>query len=157
MEKRCRDCKTEKAFSEFKDRSKTLSICRDCFYEEFGGRDWPTIRGRALSSSGKICYACGKKFHSHSLSVHHIIPRRKGINNDKNNLVVLCYQCHDRIERNTTFYNCKKNIQLVFQLSKLTRRKSTWKFGVRWQQWVYGGYRRPNLPTSNAFSDLDRR
>jgi hypothetical protein len=44
------------------------------------------------------CFVCGEK-NKHVLQEHHIVPRRHGGGESKENLVTLCANCHAAIEK----------------------------------------------------------
>lgn len=48
--------------------------------------------------SRDVCYICGNK-NRDVLERHHIVPRRFGGSDDKENLVQLCSNCHTSVER----------------------------------------------------------
>lgn len=55
------------------------------------GRSWPTQRKAALVRDGHACRKCGRRS---ALHVHHIKPRRDGIDHSLPNLLTLCTACH---------------------------------------------------------------
>lgn len=90
------------------------------------------------------CQACRKRRSRDLLSLHHIIPEVKGGSHDLNNLVLLCRQCHDRIEADIQKYRTYHDISYVFaDRSKRIPVKRKTEVGIKWQQWVYGGFRNP--------------
>jgi len=52
---------------------------------------WRNLRDEALARDGYQCTACGGNT---DLDVHHIKPRRKGGQDDLENLITLCEKCH---------------------------------------------------------------
>ena len=63
--------------------------------------EWDAIAKQVRERDGFICQFCGK---SRSTIVHHIIPRRMGIDNSMDNLLTLCSSCHFKVERKTSSY-----------------------------------------------------
>ena len=55
---------------------------------------WPKIK-RVVVRYQKICQRCGKR---RELTVHHIVPRRRGGKHSFKNLAVLCRTCHLELE-----------------------------------------------------------
>ena len=95
------------------------------------------------------CQACGRRFsvQSNVLSIHHIIPRREGGTDDFDNLILLCKPCHDEIEPEWEKYRTFRKISGCFE-SERTKPPEDKPAGLRWQQWVYGGYARPEPPVA---------
>mgnify|MGYP001611092206 FL=1 len=58
-------------------------------------KSFTSIAKRLLAEMGDMCQRCG--WGNGRCDVHHIIPRSKGGTNEKQNLVILCPNCH-RIE-----------------------------------------------------------
>ena len=86
-------------------------ICRNCSNEVSKGRrhycskscmeefnldhDWYWIRKAVLKRDKYRCSICSKRYRKKELDVDHIIPVRMGIDPfDKNNLRLLCKECH---------------------------------------------------------------
>ena len=95
---------------------------------------------------GFQCQACRKKYTkgTRKLTVHHILPRDQGGNEEADNLILLCLKCHDKIEENWSDYKCYHDIAYVFTRGGVKKPHKPKEHGVRWQQWVYGGYDRPD-------------
>jgi 5-methylcytosine-specific restriction endonuclease McrA len=55
-------------------------------------------RKHILEANGNMCFVCENKMRS-VLIVHHIIPVSEGGNNEMDNLVVLCPNCHAVVHR----------------------------------------------------------
>jgi len=106
---------------------------------------WKKIAKVVKARDKHTCQSCRIKI---GLGVHHIIPRDVGGKDDMSNLITLCENCHNGIElldiktkaeikdfksRDKRKY-IKKNPHLV------TNDKPLY-----WQQWVYGGYRKPEI------------
>lgn len=74
------------------------------------GPSWPKQRQQALERDNYTCQACGleEKEHWRGFPVHHIIPRKKFVDNsgefdhekanELDNLVTLCDRCHNKWE-----------------------------------------------------------
>lgn len=56
---------------------------------------WSWIRGKVLDRDTRTCRICGYKKH---VSVHHIIPCWEGGNDDLDNLICLCPNCHEEAD-----------------------------------------------------------
>lgn len=71
------------------------------FEEAFGVTipEWDAITKEVRERDGFICQYCGKP---RSTNVHHIIPRRIGIDNQTHNLITLCSSCHFLVEHKTS-------------------------------------------------------
>ena len=63
--------------------------------------EWDAIAKEVRERDRFTCQFCGKL---RSTNVHHIIPRRMGIDNSLNNLITLCSSCHFKIEQKTSNY-----------------------------------------------------
>ena len=65
------------------------------------GKTWMTIRKRILHRDGYICQECGRFLsdsptgEENTATVHHIKPRAEGGSDSPDNLISLCYKCHD--------------------------------------------------------------
>ena len=70
------------------------------FEEAYGieMKDWYHLTKKVRERDNYTCQFCGAK---HSTSVHHIQPRRCGIDNSMENLITLCIVCHPKIEHKT--------------------------------------------------------
>lgn len=67
------------------------------------------------------CENCGK---NSALSFHHLIRRSQGGENDVNNIMLLCYQCHHRAD------NGADNVEFTEKLIGLAKQRS-------WQNFEY--------------------
>jgi len=47
-----------------------------------------------LADTGRRCCICGKR---HSVALHHIVPREQGGDDDIDNAISLCPNCHDQV------------------------------------------------------------
>jgi endogenous inhibitor of DNA gyrase (YacG/DUF329 family) len=63
--------------------------------------EWKKLAQEIRIRDKFICQYCGKK---NATDVHHIIPRRMGIDNSPDNLITLCRSCHRKIEYLTDKY-----------------------------------------------------
>ncbi|HEY4760538.1 MAG TPA: HNH endonuclease signature motif containing protein [Thermoguttaceae bacterium] len=59
---------------------------------------WNRVKEFVIDRDGSRCQACSKKGRTKFLTVHHIIPRIEGGNDELNNLITLHYACHDYVE-----------------------------------------------------------
>lgn len=107
-----KECRSEKLSNEWSGEGNPRYI--DGKYRGFGN-DWRAIRQSVWNRANGECEWCNKteKENGRSLSVHHIIPRRKFINhntlsvNDSNfikNLIALCQSCHSSAEYGDSYY-----------------------------------------------------
>lgn len=94
---------------------------------------------------GMSCQSCFKtryklSFEQLYLTAHHIISREEGGTNDMDNLITLCNKCHDLIEESSL-----KTREEIYGFCSGDKRH--WSrdenIGLSWQQWVYGGRRKP--------------
>lgn len=105
-------------------------------------------RSKVLKRDKYTCQACRKRFSSGQLNIHHIIPRAEGGVNDLDNLITLCWRCHDLIElaeppirsRQQILYHTKALDELERQVLEAGVSKET---AAAWHAWVYGGARNP--------------
>ena len=92
------------------------------------------------------CQACRKRLtvRSGALSLHHILPREQGGESEPENLILLCGGCHDIVELDWEKYRTYQSILYAFadRPERVTKEKRV-DYGVRWQQWVYGGKKNP--------------
>lgn len=104
--------------------------------------DWQRI-ARAVTARDRYCQACRSP---HSLTVHHIIPRKSGGLNDPGNLIVLCSRCHDEAEclgllTFEGFYRWLNGHATTRDTEKVETKPLA--PDDNWHRWVYGGYARP--------------
>ena len=107
-------------------------------------------RTKILKRDRYICQSCRKRFPSGQLSIHHIIPRAEGGDNDIDNLITLCWRCHDVIEladppirkRQQILYHVKALAELERQIARDNVSDETAK---DWHAWVYGWGKNPQL------------
>jgi 5-methylcytosine-specific restriction endonuclease McrA len=52
------------------------------------------IKEQYYAEVGHVCWLCQKHFTKHNLTGHHVIPFRVCKDTIKNNIVILCYNCH---------------------------------------------------------------
>jgi len=66
-------------------------------------REIQDIREEVRFRDKYICYFCGRDIRKISLkvSIHHIIPKcfLKEKHFEKDNLITICYQCHNKLEK----------------------------------------------------------
>ena len=92
------------------------------------------------------CYqACRKRRPKMLLSLHHIIPRSEGGDNSYDNLILLCKECHDKVEDAPDKFRSQYDIEYTFAKRKPKKLRIIPPLAGpdKWQQWVYGGYRNP--------------
>lgn len=63
--------------------------------------EWNEITKHIRERDKYICQYCGEW---NSMIVHHIIPRRIGIDNSSDNLITLCNKCHPKVEHLTDLF-----------------------------------------------------
>jgi len=111
--------------------------------EKFESRpEWEGIVKVVKARDKHSCKSCGIKV---GLTVHHILPRSEGGTDYPPNLITLCGFCHDEIEE--LGFKVKEQIidyKRTRKYIKHSPREATKEKAVRWQQWVYGGYKNPN-------------
>lgn len=107
--------------------------------------EFHSVCNAVFGRDGNICRSCFRTKYKLSreslfLTAHHIISRESGGTNDMDNLLSLCNECHDKIEE----LNLKSRSEIE---GYFTTDKKHWSreenIGIRWQQWVYGGYQKP--------------
>lgn len=59
---------------------------------------WKRVRDYVIERDGLRCQACYKRGTRKKLTVHHIIPRAEGGDEELDNLISLHYSCHDYVE-----------------------------------------------------------
>lgn len=102
--------------------------------------EWLLIRDSVLRRDRFICLRCDKRFKRSELSAHHMLPRDEGGSSELINLVTLCNPCHDYVEIN--HLKTRADIQGSFEAEsdEIISEPIEVK---KWQEWVYGGARRP--------------
>ena len=71
------------------------------------------MRTREYKDSRKVkmCRECGKmETDDERLTVHHVVPRRRGGADSEQNYILLCRSCHDDIESGDTESGFKRII-----------------------------------------------
>jgi hypothetical protein len=58
------------------------------------------IRSQVITRD-KVCFVCKTR---HDLTAHHIKPRRNGGKTNLKNLMALCHNCHDHVEKHDMEY-----------------------------------------------------
>lgn len=79
-------------------------------------QNWHSLRNQTLERDNWECQKCGAKggnYGNKSLHVHHIIPKSKGGDDEVDNLISLCKDCHEsqhghHIPTNNKFVNLSK-------------------------------------------------
>jgi len=104
--------------------------------------EWKAIEKVIKARDKHACQSCGLKI---GLTVHHILPREEGGKDYPPNLITLCRHCHDEVEEQG-FRVKEQIIDYKWKRKYIKHRPNevSNEKAVRWQQWVYGGYRNPN-------------
>jgi 5-methylcytosine-specific restriction endonuclease McrA len=112
--------------------------------EDFNNEpEWKAIEKVVKQRDGFRCRSCRKK---QRLSVHHILPRSEGGKDYPPNLITLCQECHNEIE-NLGLKTAQQIDDLNYHRKYIKKDKTQTETSkaIKWQQWVYGGYKRPCL------------
>lgn|SRR3990167_4987648 len=109
-------------------------------------QDFHKVSVEVFKRDGYACESCFKTRYKLSredkfLTCHHILPREDGGQNGMDNLITLCNTCHDIIEEKRL--KTKSDIYGFLSEDKRHWHRES-NTGMKWQQWVYGGYHRPN-------------
>lgn len=114
---------------------------------DISGVAWKEIR-RWIIKRDRRCYRCETR-QQRNLTVHHIIPRSEGGEENAENLVTLCIDCHNIVE----IAGCRSLADILStiekeeepvppkELKQLDREENFER--PEWHKWVYGGERRP--------------
>lgn len=119
-------------------------------YQE-GEREYDFIDFHKLSQivfkrDGRVCQACfvgniKLRRTGFFLTAHHIQAREDGGFDTPDNMITLCNKCHDKIEE----LKLKTREEIYGYFSKDKRGYVVKnEVGTRWQEWVYGGRKKPN-------------
>lgn len=110
----------------------------------FDKDQWEFLRELVLEHAGYKCevMGCNRK---RALTVHHIMPRRKGGPDCMENLICLCPLHHDiaedeGIEDRMWIVNLPDDGMPVRRKPEARGKK----IAEDWHAWVYGGYKRPD-------------
>jgi hypothetical protein len=95
---------------------------------------------------------CQRCRHRGNLSIHHIIPRSEGGSDEPENLITLCFRCHDYIEC-LPLRTWAAIVNEPDDADKIERREPAPE--QTWHAWVYGGYRNPRLDGKASASGDD--
>ncbi len=103
--------------------------------------EWKAIEKVVKARDKHTCQSCGLKI---GLTVHHILPRDSGGQDYPPNLITLCRYCHDEVEEQCftvkeQIIDFKRKRKYIKQDHNIVTKENP----VKWQQWVYGGYRKP--------------
>lgn len=128
-------------------------------YHPPGGFDteyWARIREIVITRDHLRCKSCLKRKLFNNLTVHHIIPRCEGGQDDPDNLITLCQKCHDAIEEtdirtaseiygymlpeNKSKSASRNNHYRAKELEETLKRIDDAR--PDWHKYVYGGQRR---------------
>jgi hypothetical protein len=106
---------------------------------------WRAVRGAILRRDHFKCYRC-EDGNRRNLTVHHIIPREEGGNEEHENLITLCKACHDLVEE----AGCRSLLDIQGTIDVHTKQEpeptaseERQESFVRpaWHRWVYGSQR----------------
>jgi len=124
--------------------SKVYALKNDDF-DKTKQAEWRGIQKVVKARDKHTCQSCHYKM---SLTVHHILPRSEGGADTPPNLITLCTNCHNEIE---TLGLTNKHQIIDYKASRkyIKQDKTVTETGkaTHWQQWVYGGYKRPTHTT----------
>jgi hypothetical protein len=103
--------------------------------------EWIELKNETLERDKYRCLRCDKKFKRSELSAHHMKPRSEGGANSPSNLVTLCHKCHDIVEMDDlrSLAAIQGSLEIVKPASVVVKETKP----TKWQQWVYGGFRKP--------------
>ena len=114
--------------------------------------DWDKIKAKVLKRDHKKCIICGSNNLEEILTVHHIISRKLGGDEQLENLVTLCTYCHDGAEIEE-FDNYEHFWQYVEEQKTLLENvqivQKDESPDLDFHKWVYGGYRNPYKNKTN--------
>ncbi len=110
-------------------------------------KNYNSLKYKFLKQFNYTCQSCRKRYSRKSgvLSLHHIIPRNQGGDDNWDNLILLCKSCHNLIECSPEKYRDYNSIAYEFASPKLKKdlRIKEKPIGLKWQSWVYGGAKNP--------------
>lgn len=110
---------------------------------------WKEIRTAVMIRDRFKCFRCESK-RRRGLSVHHIVPRSEGGEDNLENLITLCNKCHDIVEMAA----CRSLADIVATIEddsphQPKKKEEPEKDRIEtferpeWHKWVYGGQRKP--------------
>ena len=110
--------------------------------DKYESAEWKAIEKIVKARDKHTCQSCGIKI---GLTIHHILPREEQGTELPSNLITLCRYCHNDVEE----LGLRNKLQIIDLKRKRKYIKQDHTIAtndkpIRWQQWVYGGYRRPN-------------
>uniref|UniRef100_A0A6M3KL81 Putative homing endonuclease n=1 Tax=viral metagenome TaxID=1070528 RepID=A0A6M3KL81_9ZZZZ len=103
--------------------------------------EWKAIVKVVKARDKHSCQSCRIKI---GLTVHHILPREDGGTDYPPNLITLCNYCHNEIEElgfrvKEQIIDFKRKRKYIKQDTHIVSNETP----IKWQQWVYGGYKKP--------------
>ena len=107
---------------------------------DMGDPGWVSLRIFISIQQKDKCAMCKKELLIKEFTLHHIIPRIKGGENNIENLIGLCGKCHDIAELEEL--NRNEIMNYYKQAKTIKKEKAKIK---DWHMWVYGGYNRPGI------------
>ena len=110
---------------------------------------WRALRKSVLVRDKYTCYRCFKQNKSgQGLSVHHIIPRDVGGQDEADNLITLCHPCHDFVElenfRSLSEIADSRNKEIKSKEQLIYKKEESFERPA-WHGFVYGGDKNPNV------------
>ena len=109
---------------------------------------WISLRAfMSIKQKGK-CGMCKKELPIKEFTLHHILPRTKGGQNNIDNLIGLCNKCHDIAEIEELNRN-----DIINYYNKGVKKERAIKND--WHMWVYGGYSRPGIKKINYVKKIN--
>ena len=84
-----------------------------------------------------VCQSCFRKLAPSKFSVHHIVPLREGGKDVRSNLILLCLECHDKIEGKGL-----NRMQITgYYYDAIGKSRIRW--AADFHRWVYGADENP--------------
>lgn len=115
--------------------------------EKYSTAWWKEIKMAVIRRDHYRCFRCEKKYKV-TLSVHHLIPRDEGGEDNPENLITLCVECHNIVE----MAGCKTRAEILATLPEDIPIKQRYEpepdrvetfERPEWHKWVYGGQKKP--------------
>lgn len=66
------------------------------------------IKEQLIEEHGPYCWCCREMFQLGNLEGHHILPRASQGKNEKENIAILCHECHSKLHILINYSNWKK-------------------------------------------------
>lgn len=129
-----------------------------CIAKVYRVDEWHLLSSEIKRRDHYVCQSCLKRFKADLLTVHHIFGREVGGDDDPDNLISLCAECHNEIEE--LGFMTAKDIH-GFKAEDAEKEKATRErmhiqaleemlarvdaTRPEWHKWVYGGDRNPYI------------